>query len=70
MMARIKKDGRRINFFMKSNVIDKLERYCDEVGQTRTEATERILNRYLETYFTKKNHNESAEADFGLGIME
>ena len=69
-MARIKKDGRRINFLMKSSVIDKLERYCDEVGQTKTEATERILNRYLETYFTKKNNNKSAEADFGLGIME
>ncbi|MBQ9257993.1 MAG: hypothetical protein IJ694_02080 [Acidaminococcaceae bacterium] len=69
-MARIKKDGKRVNFLMKSSVIDKLERYCDEVGQTRTEATERILNRYLETYFTKKNNNKSAESDFGLGIME
>ena len=51
-MARAKKDGKRINFFMKAKVVELLDKYCDEVGQTKTEATERILKLYLEQYYS------------------
>ena len=54
-MARAKKNGKRINFYMKATISDLLDVYCDEVGQTKTEATERILKRYLENYFAYKN---------------
>ena len=60
-MARAKKDGKRLNFFMKTEVADLLELYCDEIGQTKTEATERILKRYLEQYFVYKKQRESDE---------
>ncbi|MCI6221924.1 MAG: hypothetical protein SPL32_01925 [Succiniclasticum sp.] len=52
-MGRAKKDGRRVNFYMKTDVLELLERYSEEVGQTKTEATERILKSYLEEYFRK-----------------
>lgn len=35
---------------MKTDVLELLERYSEEVGQTKTEATERILKSYLEEY--------------------
>ena len=58
-MARAKKDGKRINFFMKAKVVELLDKYCDEVGQTKTEATERILKLYLEQYYSYKDQRES-----------
>lgn len=61
-MAREKKDGKRINFYMKTSISDLLDAYCDEVGQTKTEATERILKLYLERYFSYKKQREISEA--------
>ena len=58
-MARAKKDGRRINFFMKTVIADLLDKYCDEVGQTKTEATERILKLYLEQYYSYKGQQDN-----------
>ena len=60
-MARAKKDGKRINFYMKTAISDLLDLYCDEVGQTKTEATERILKLYLERYFPIKNSGAKAK---------
>ena len=46
-MARPKKDGRYINCYMNSNVLDKLEKYCEDTGLTKTVAMERILDKFL-----------------------
>ena len=54
-MGRAKKDGRRVNFYMKTEVLDLLERYSDEVGQTKTEATERILKSSSQSVGTEDN---------------
>ena len=67
-MGRSKKDGRRVNFYMKTEVLDLLERYSDEVGQTKTEATERILKSYLEEYF-RKAHGIGHPNPSGLKTM-
>ncbi len=61
-MARAKKDGKRVNFYMKARVVDMLDSYCAEVGQTKTEATERILRRYLENYFAYKRQGANGES--------
>lgn len=50
-MARAKKDGRYVNYYIERKVYEKLEKYCEEVGQTKTVAIERILTRYLDNYF-------------------
>ena len=50
-MAKAKKDGRHLNLYIERAVIEQLEKYCEEVGQTKTVAIERILTRYLYNYF-------------------
>lgn len=54
-MPREKKDGRYINYYISRDVYEKLERYCDEMGQTKTIAIERILNSYLDNYLNRKH---------------
>ena len=50
-MAKAKKDGRHLNLYIERTVIEQLEQYCEEVGQTKTVAIERILAKYLDNYF-------------------
>lgn len=40
-----------MNYYIEREVYEKLEKYCEEVGQTKTVAIERILTRYLDNYF-------------------
>ena len=60
-MAREKKDGKRVNFYMEKGILDMLDQYCSEVGQTKTIATERILKQALETYFSDKETRNGLE---------
>lgn len=53
-MAREKKDGRHINLYIEREIIEMLEQYCDDVGQTKTIAIERALKQYLCEYHKKK----------------
>ena len=46
-MARQKKDGVNINYFIRRDVKEKLDTYCEDVGQTATMAIERNLDDYL-----------------------
>lgn len=58
-MARQKKDGVNINYFIRRDVKEKLDVYCEDVGQTATMAIERILDDYLTKYMVdKKNASE------------
>lgn len=57
-MARPKKDGVYINYYIDREVKEKLDRYCEEVGQTNTLAVERILNKFLSEYFVKDGNDE------------
>ena len=50
-MASAKIDGRYVNYYIKREIYEKLEKYCEEVGKTKTVAIERILTRYLDNYF-------------------
>lgn len=53
-MGRPKKDGVYINYYIKREVKELLDKYCEEVGQTNTMAIERILSQYLSEYFEKE----------------
>ena len=55
-MSRQKKDGININYFIRRDVKEKLDAYCEEVGQTATMAIERILDDYLTKYLTEKEN--------------
>ena len=47
-MARAKKDGEKISFYVDRHVMEDLRAYADEKGQTVTLAMERILRAYLD----------------------
>ncbi len=46
-MARQKKDGRSVNFYIDRSIIEKVEMYAEENGQTLTKAVERLLEKAL-----------------------
>ena len=47
-MARQKKDGRNVNFYIDRAIMEKVERHAEENGQTLTKAVERLLEQALE----------------------
>ena len=49
-MARKKKDGRFINYYIDRLIYERLERYADDKGQPVTAALERILDESLTRY--------------------
>ena len=55
-MAKAKKDGVHINYYIHRDVKEKLDMYCENVEQTATMAIERILNNYLTKYIAKKEN--------------
>ena len=55
-MAREKKDGRFINYYIKREVYEELKKYAEEKGQTMTTAIERILEGCLKAG-DRKNGN-------------
>lgn len=56
-MARAKKDGVYINYYIHRDVKELLDKYCEDVGQTNTLAIERILKNHIEQYFEDKEKN-------------
>jgi len=61
-MPRKKKDGVNINYFIRRDVKEKLDAYCEDVGQTATMAIERILDDFLTKYL--KDKEEAPKGDF------
>lgn len=47
-MARAKKDGEKISFYVDRQVMEDLRAYAEEKGQTVTMAMERILRTFLD----------------------
>lgn len=47
-MARAKKDGEKISFYVDRQVMEDLRAYAEEKGQTVTMAMERILRAHLD----------------------
>ena len=52
-MPRQKKDAKVLNIKLATPVSEKLERFCEESGQTKTVAVERFLDKCLDEYFEK-----------------
>ena len=49
-MSRQKKDYTPLNAKIDADVMTRFNRYCDDVGQTKTLAIERILDAFLREY--------------------
>ena len=54
-MGRPKKDGRALNCYIKAEIIEKLEEYCEEMGQTKTIVVERALEKTFREHEKNKN---------------
>jgi len=54
-MARAKKDYITLNAKIDSEIMNRFNRYCNEVGQTKTMAAERILDAFLTAYESGKH---------------
>lgn len=52
-MARPKKDGVYINYYIQNDIKVRLDKYCEDVGQTNIMAIERILKQFLDEYEEK-----------------
>lgn len=49
-MARPAKDSRPLSIRMDAEIMEKLNRYCDAAGQTKTTAIERAVVKLIEDY--------------------
>ena len=47
-MARQKKDGRNVNFYLDRTIMEKVEKHAEENGQTLTKAVEILLEKALD----------------------
>ena len=47
-LPRPKKDGVNINYYIRKDIKERLDEYCEEVGQTSTMAVERILEQFFD----------------------
>ena len=52
-MSRVKKDARFLNMKLDREIYDRLEKFCDETGMTKTMATEKIMDQFFEKYFDR-----------------
>ncbi len=52
-MPRQKKDAKILNIKLATPISDKLEKFCEETGMSKTIATEKIMERFFEEYFKR-----------------
>lgn len=52
-MPRQKKDAKILNIKLAREINDQLEQFCEESGISKTVATEKILSKYFEEYFSR-----------------
>ena len=50
-MPQIKKDYKLITMKLDRRICEELDKYCSDVGMSRTEAVERILDRAISKYY-------------------
>ena len=62
VMARPKKNYTVFNMRVDTEVMDRFKAYCEEVGQTRTLAFERIVTDFLDRYDEEKRRFEAFKA--------
>lgn len=52
-MPRQKKDAKILNIKLAKEISDRLEQCCEETGVSKTIATEKILSKYFDEYFSR-----------------
>ena len=58
-MARPKtRDFKPVSFNLDVRIMEKLERYCEETGRTKTTTIERVLDKFLTDYFERQMNTD------------
>ncbi len=60
-MPRCKKDYKNLNIKLDREISEQFEIYCEELGQTKTTAIERILSKHLEDYERRKKDEKTTK---------
>ena len=60
-MPRPKKDYQSLNVKLDSTIMERFKKYCDIMGQTKTTALERILQKHLDDF---ERNEESAKGEW------
>lgn len=58
-MARQKKDGIKVTYYLKRDVVDKLEQYSDSTGIPKSVIVEKCIANYLQDSY--KNNTEKGK---------
>lgn len=58
-MEIIEKYGFYTNYYRQKNIKDRLDKYCEKVGQTNTMAIKRIVKQFLDEHDKKTQLEES-----------
>ena len=58
-MPRQKKDAKILNIKLAKEISDQLEQFCEESGISKTVATEKILSKYFEEYFSRQEEERT-----------
>ena len=53
-MPKAKKDAKKATFYLSTEIIEKLEQYCDETGLSKTVAVERFIDKCIKNYAEKE----------------
>ena len=61
IMARPKKNGTYLNVCIETPIYERLEKLCEDAGQTKTVAVERALNAYFDDYDRKQEKLKELE---------
>lgn len=62
-MAKPKKDGQFISFYLDRNLCNRLTYYSDQMGQTKTLAIERILKKFFDEQGIPENPPVGSSAE-------
>ena len=62
-MARLKKDNTPTSFRLATDVYERLEKFCEESGQSKTVAAERAITKYIDDYEAKMKIIEKGKSN-------
>ncbi len=62
-MARLKKDNTPTSFRLATDVYERLEKFCEESGQSKTVAVERAITMYIDDYEAKMKIIEKGKSN-------
>lgn len=50
-MPKAKKDAKKATFYLGNEIIEKLEKYCEDTGLSKTVAIERFIDKCTKEYY-------------------